>query len=399
MRRLLIIAMALGLLVSLPLMAADPIGSFGGIIGGGNAGSGVIPLHGWATHDVGVSVVDVYVDGIIAGRASYGSLSPGVAVLYPTYPNAGFSRWGFRLDTTQYLNANHEVSILVTASTGETSWLATHTYEFLNATPNLVPFGEIEFPIEDTEFFGVCDPTDPNRRYSVINGYVVDAGLTPEDSGVKWVQLMINGSIVFDSQLDCNFIPSLGGMTNCYGLIHQNSEQWYPFLVDTPHAGFRFVIDVGELVALGYAQGHHVLTIRAGDLGSQQENIDNRRVSFFCDDLQNNEGAFGHIFRPAVGALYSDVVTFSGWALDWEGIFNLEIYVDGDNVGSTVVDQARPGVNAAHPGYPDSLAPGWSFTLDTTTLEDGPHSFWVEVVDLFSQRTTIGERTFHVYNP
>ena len=80
----------IGAILSVPAMAAEPFGSFGGIVGGGNAGSGVIPIHGWALHDVGVAAVDVYVDGVIAGRANPGKASPGVADLYPGIPTP---RW------------------------------------------------------------------------------------------------------------------------------------------------------------------------------------------------------------------------------------------------------------------------------------------------------------------
>ena len=291
------------------------------------------------------------------------------------------------------------MSIYVTAVTGETAWLPSRYFEFLNSTHDLVPFGEIEVPTAQTELFGTCNDPGGARRLSVVSGYAVDTGLTPEDTGVKWVQLMVNGAIIFDSQTDCDYIPAMGGLTNCYGLIHRQSEEWYPTLVDPPHAGFRFVLDVGHLVDLGHAQGHHVLTIRAGDLGTQQENIDNVRVSFLCDDRIGNDGAFGDVGLPVNGALYSDTVTFQGWALDWQEIWHIDLYVDGTYAGTTVPIGTRPQVSAAYPGYPDSLTPGWGFPFDTTTIENGAHSFWVDVIDIFGFHTTIGERTFWVENP
>ena len=69
-RKILLTTIGAVLLAALPAAAAPPFGSFGGIVGGGNAGAGVIPLFGWALDDNGVDSVDVFVDGVIAGRAA-----------------------------------------------------------------------------------------------------------------------------------------------------------------------------------------------------------------------------------------------------------------------------------------------------------------------------------------
>lgn len=390
---------ALALMLVAPLQAAQPFGSFDGLSGGGNATSGVAPLVGWALHDVGVEYIDIYVDGVVAGRAELGRSSPQVALLYPGYPDSQLARWGFELDTSHYLNGDHTLAAFVRATNGEGAWLHGPTLEFLNTAANLVPFGDIRFPLPNTELFGRCDPTDPIRRHTVIDGFAVDAGLATVDTGVKWVQLLINGTLVADTKVDCTYIPVLGGLTDCYGLPDQSSEDRFPGLPDPPHSGFRFVLDIGALIDAGYTQGHHRLEVRAGDNDDQVGIFGTRTVSFLCDDFVGNEGAFGFVARPQPAALSANLMLLRGWAVDFEGISAIKILVDGVQIGTTFPNETRPLVTIRYPGYPNAAFPGWTFPVDTTNFSNGRHFAQVIVVDLFGQETILGERFFDVRNP
>src|SRR5215216_1006760 len=107
------VAMAIAAIVlaSAPASAAPPFGSFGGIVGGGNAGSGLMALTGWALDDNGVLALDVLVDGGVAGRANYGRARAGVSARFPGFPDSGLPGFGFLLDTTHYLNGLHTVAV------------------------------------------------------------------------------------------------------------------------------------------------------------------------------------------------------------------------------------------------------------------------------------------------
>jgi hypothetical protein len=48
MKRNVILGIVLLALVAGAAQAAQPFGQFGGIVGGGNSGTGLIALHGWA---------------------------------------------------------------------------------------------------------------------------------------------------------------------------------------------------------------------------------------------------------------------------------------------------------------------------------------------------------------
>ncbi len=400
MRHSLYIVLTIGCLAAVPGWAAPPFGAFGGIVGGGNGGAGSLALHGWALDDDGVAAVDIFVDGRLAGRAQYGRHRAGVERRFPGFPDASGAGFGFQLDTTQFLNGLHVVSARVTSRRGERVFLNDLALEFTNLTHNLVPFGRIEFPNPSAQLFGTCNLADPNRRFSVITGFAMDSGVEIGDFGVGWVELLIDGSIFANSRIDCTFDAAMGGLSNCYGLTRLDLEDRFPHLKDSPTAGFRFVLDVGSLIsAFGYSPGRHVLTARVGDISGQVANVDEIPVTFFCDDFIGNEGSFGRVGVPANGFQYSGVIQAVGWALDWEGVSRILVYIDGVLSGQAVHGFPRPSVTSLFPGYPDSDGPGWLLPLDTTRLSNGEHQMQIEVIDALGEVTLIGERRFVVNNP
>lgn len=393
--------MALVCLTSLaaPALAAPPFGSFGGIAGGGNAGDGVIPLQGWALDDDGILSVDILVDGAVAGRAMLGRSRPGVAASFPGFPDSAHAGFAFQLDTTHYLNGNHTVTARVKSKSGEVVTLNSRTFEFLNTTHNLAPFGIIDFPNHNAEMQGTCDVFNPARRYSVVTGYALDAGVQHDDTGVGYVELLLDRSLLYNSKTSCFYSPVTGGETNCYGLRRLDVDRFFPGLPDAPHSGFRYVLDVGELIAFGYTPGHHTLTVRAGDLFGTVRNIDEFPVTFTCADDVADDLSFGFIDLPLDGRLYSGTVPTFGWALDFNGIFSIAVLVDGNFIGAATRGIPRPGVTSLYPGFPQSAAPGWQFALDTTKLSNGEHFLQVMVNDVRGIQTFIGQRRFVVANP
>jgi N-acetylmuramoyl-L-alanine amidase len=382
-----------------PAEAASPFGSFGGQSGGGNGGAGVIPLQGWALDDDGILSVDILVDGAVAGRANLGRSRPGVAASFPGFPDSAHAGFAFQLDTTRYLNGLHTVTARVKSKSGEVVTLNSRTFEFLNTTHNLAPFGAIDFPNPNAEMFGTCDILNPNRRFSVVTGYALDAGVQHDDTGVGYVELLLDRSLLYNSKTSCFFSPVTGGQTNCYGLRRLDVERFFPGLPDSVHSGFRYVLDIGELIAFGYTPGHHTLSVRAGDLFGTVRNIAEMQVTFTCADDVADDLSFGFIDLPLDGRLYSGTVTTFGWALDFNGIFFITVLVDGKIVGPATLGIPRPGVTSLYPGFPESAAPGWQFALDTTRLSNGEHFLQVIVTDDRGIETLIGERRFVVANP
>ena len=377
---LIVIALA-SVMMSPAVFAAQPFGSFGGIVGNGNSVTGVVGIHGWCLDDDGVAAVDIYVDGVPAGEAIYGRQRSRVAVLFPDFPDAAAAGFFFQLNTAHYENGPHLVQPLCISNSGETEFVGSQTLLFTNTVHLLVPFGNIDFPNPNVVLYGNCDPFDPNRRYSIIEGWALDAGVEIGDRGVGWVELLVDGSVRANTRISCDFHPTLGFLTDCYGLVRQDLERVYPGLEDSPLAGWRFILDVGDLINRGFVRGAHVLTIRVGDISGQLANVDEIGVDFFCTGDFGNEGAFGRIAVPTRSTSLHGTVQVIGWALDLEGIAEIRVAVDGTFVGTAFQGFERPLVSLRYPGFPESDLPGFAFLLDTTELADGQHDIQVFVVD------------------
>jgi hypothetical protein len=401
MRQRAILAFSIGLLmVAAAAHAAPPFGYLDGKAGGGNGGSGVIGLTGWALDDDGVRAVDIFVDGVPVGRARYGRNRPGVTRHFPGYPDSDAAGFGFGLDTTQFLNGLHEVQARVTTETGERHYLNSVEIEFTNTTALLAPFGEIEFPRPNAELYGTCDLEDSPRRLSSVLGWVLDTGVEQSDMGVGYVELLIDGSIFANSRVDCFFSPAGEniGLTQCYGLRRLDVERAHPTLPNSVLSGFRFVMDIGALVDFGFTEGNHVLTIRAGDVAATVKNVDSIPVTFLCDNRIGNEEGFGWIAPVTPGNISDGIVEASGWALDWEGVDKVLVYVDGKEVGEASLGIGTPSIAGKYPGYPGNGKAGWRLQFDSTVFSDGAHHLQAVIVDGTGATTLLGERDFVLDN-
>ena len=168
-----------------------------------------------------------------------------MAARFPGFPDSALPGFAFQLDTTHYLNGVHTVAIRVHSRAGEVVTLEPRRFDFSNNEHTLEPFGAIDFPGSQAELRGTCDFVSVNRRFSVISGYALDAGTQEDDSGVAYVELLVDRAEFANSQLNCIFSAARGGLTDCYGLRRLDIERNFPGLKDSPHAGFRFVLDVG----------------------------------------------------------------------------------------------------------------------------------------------------------
>ena len=410
--------------IGAPAWAAAPFGHFGGKVGGGNAGSGLLPVHGWALDDDGVQRVEIVaaacappVDGncnrgatFILGTAEYGRSRPAVTDAFPGYPDSGAPGFAFQIDTPQLFNGKYWISARIVSDSGEVKVLKGKLIQIVNNDSIVGPSGKIEFPPAGQEMRGNCNLLDAARRYSVVSGYAIDTGMTKEDSGIGWVELLIDRATFANTETDCRFLPATGGPTDCYGIRRQDLVRFFPILKDTPHVGYRFIIDVGALLAdpdgsgpmsALYPPGHHLLTVRAGDNADEIRNIAEIHVTFACDEFYANEDSFGDIVLAKPVLQQAGSVLFSGWALDWEGVHHVEIWIDGyyDSDASFGLHVPNIDLLSLFPGYPDALLPGWVARVDTTELSNGKHELEVHVIDDTGAVTYIGKREFVVANP
>jgi hypothetical protein len=93
---------------------------------GSKSFSGMAAFGGWAVDDnAAISTVNVYMDGVLAGTASYGGVRTDVCSTFPGRsgcPNVG---WNFLLDSTAYANGAHNLDVTAIAANGQTETVST----------------------------------------------------------------------------------------------------------------------------------------------------------------------------------------------------------------------------------------------------------------------------------
>jgi N-acetylmuramoyl-L-alanine amidase len=375
-------------------------GFFEGPLGGGTVATGVTGFTGWVVAVDGVQRVQILVDNLVAMEAHYGRLRPGISDLFTGYPDGDNVGFGARLDTSRFTNGPHVVNALVTTNAGGQTLLNGITVDFTNSEHLLAPFGELQSPPENANLIGICNTGNPDRFLTAFVGWALDTGLAKGHRGVGYVELLIDGVIQKNTRRDCQLNVNAGGLADCYGITRHQSTGFFPTLPDTPNSGFRFVLDIGDLITnQGLSLGPHDVIVRVGDLSGQVSNIAEMPVNMFCAEDFTNLTSIGDIEIGDGPDLVGGAVELHGWALDFEGVDLVRLLIDGQFLTNAPYGFARPGVEMLYPSFPDSVFPGWMYLLDTTTLGNGDHRLGVEVVDLLGTATFIGERGFTVFNP
>jgi uncharacterized protein (TIGR03437 family) len=311
----------------------------------GSSVSGTITVSGWAidsTTSIGTAIksVDVSVDGVRAGSATYGASRPDVCGAYPGRagcPNVGFS---YALSTASLSSGAHTITVSATDSDG------TPDTGSSSVTVNVLP--------------GLTLSLESPAGGSIVNGSVVLTGwaLAPAGASVVSVNVLVDGT--------------LNG-TATYGNSRPDVCATRPGYAGCPNVGFTYTLNLSPLSA-----GPHLVTITATDNeGSPQSNSTSVMV--------NVSGPLSvFIDSPAAGATVSGVVNVTGWALALAGgtpLSLVEVLVDDRLIGLAQYNQPRPEICASNPGRPGCPNVGFVYPLDTSSLDPGTHVLRVLAID------------------
>ncbi len=397
--------------------------------------NGSFPVSGWAVDDVDIDHIDFLVDGQIVagavgrgepGTAVYGTTRPDVAAAFPDLPLALYSGFSANINTTQFINGLHVLSVRATDSEGASRDLGSRTVQIVNNGANLAPFGRIDYPLDKASLFcstiggGIPSPCTPDIcgdiLTNVVAGWTLDVGSALDQGQVSYVELLLDGAIIANTRTDC---VQLGqALTNCYGINRPDVARSYSGYVNADNAGFLFnfalVRDAdessgqifillptsrfGEFILAGVTTpGKHTIAIRVGDEEETVAQIAAMSVDILCDQQFGDQPAFGYIDTPTDYQFINGVFEVFGWASDFQQVHSVEVDVDGHVVGTAFYGLLRPDVRAVDPRV-FSPNVGFSFLLDTTHLSDSPHDLVIYVIDRFGNRSEIGRRKFVVNN-
>jgi len=375
--------------------------------------NGVYPLTGWALDDDALAKVEVLVDGLSVGSAVTGVRRPDIAARLPSHPGSEYAGFVRMLNTTTLTNGIHTVAVRLTDTEGANRVIGHRTVQTFNTGYNLPPFGGIDYPLPNHTMFakGCSDPggfssppfEDPQVT-ELVTGWVLDVGSRTDPGGVAYVQLVIDGSVISDTNFGSFYWPWVGVDVNYLGHERLDIQRLFPDVPNSKDAGFAFLVDVSDLILRrGFREGLHYLTIRAGDIEGNISEVARIPVIFDCDDDPDRPG-WGDIYAPALMERVGGVTTVEGWAMDYDRVENIEVWIDGEFIDFVdEQDLPTPEVEDLFPWLPRFMTEnaGFRYDLDTVglNLTDGEHGLVIRTTDRWGGATVIGERRFVIDNP
>jgi hypothetical protein len=380
--------------------------------------NGVFPITGWAIDDGDVAYVEVMVDGLAMGNAVTGIHRPDIMHRFPSDPDAEYAGFTRMLNTTALPNGIHVVAVRVVDDEGASRVVGRRFVQTFNTGSNLPPFGMIDWPIADhimqttgcnptgtggdPPWSGEGEPFDVPEVVEMVFGWALDVGSRTDFGGVSYVQLLLDGNIIADTNAGSFYWEPAEMDFNYFGHPRMDIHRLYVDVPNSKHSGFSFLMDISDLMFNhGYWQGLHYLKVRAGDIENNVTDIAQLPVIFDCND-DPDEPSLGDIYTPAHMELEAGVVTVTGYAVDFDRVDVVEIWVDGNYVGDAEYGFETPEVEDMFPWFHFTLTrdAGFRYELDTVAemLADGEHSLIVWTEDRFGARTIIGERRWVLDN-
>lgn len=307
--------------------------------------AGITKMSGWALTDtVGVSNVEIAVDGVSYGNAAYGGSRGDVCAVYPNRPGCPNVGWTLDFDTTRLPDGIHRLDLIITAATGQ-KYTASSNFTIANAAAANPTHVYVDLPGPATVISGIGG----SHSFPVI-GWAID-DLAP----ISQISVAIDGTFI-------------GNGT--YGLPRGDVCTAYPGRIGCPNVGWSVFFDTSHL-----AGGSHSLAVtttttmgRSSVLQSSfQMSNEAERVAMTVIDSPN-----------AQNNTFSGPVSLYGWALTADGpVQQVTVAVDGVIIGNAHYGDARADVCAVHPGWIGCPNVGWDYLLDTTRLADGTHTLEV----------------------
>jgi hypothetical protein len=388
----------------------------------GVSANGVLEVAGWALDDRKVDHVDVFVDGLIERQAVTGIYRADVAANYPDNPQAIVAGFILNIDSTRYANGVHNVTVKAVDDQGQQGLLGTRRVQIYNNSPNLAPFGDVEFPLLNATWFGNCvavpsgvppgpsggpgDITDA-RYLMFVNGWAMDTSVAQERGGVSHVILEMDGVVFKDTRVNCHRELLLSNaLIDCYGYYRPDIEVLYPGFQQAPNVGFQFFVDAGFLLTQrGFKEGQHILQIKALDKEDTSSLLKEIPIEMECAGGLFDPPPIGFIDDPTNYKFIGGVFPVIGWALDLDTVVKVRILIDGfaqidavRGVDFAEYGFASPDVALQYPNYPQRSSARFRFLLDTTQISNSEHDLLIEVTDGRGNVRSAGTRRFIVDN-
>jgi hypothetical protein len=176
-----------------------------------------------------ISKVDVFVDGIKVGNATYGSARPDVCAVFPARPGCPYVGWIYPLDTTSLALGLHTIRVAATNS---------------DANPPGTSYTETSFTVASMPILWIDAPAAGFTVSGTVNvsGWAIDTNPT---TALSKVEVFVDGD-------------KLGAAT--YGSSRPDVCAVFPGRVGCPYVGWSFPLNTTAL-----SVGAHVLRVTTTD--------------------------------------------------------------------------------------------------------------------------------------
>ena len=337
------IAVGPTVLVPPPPPPATPVGAIRVNIDRPNnqssAFSGTAAFGGWAYSNALVTGVQVSVDGIANGTASYGGNRQDVCTALGTKPGCPNLGWDYVLDTTQFADGTHTLGVTVTDASGA-KFTTTQSFTTSNYGGNLPTHITID---------------NPAPQGGTLVGWVSVSGWALNDNAV------INAVTVS--------IDGQPAQSATYGAGRPDVAAAFPGRPGSPNFGWSYFLDTTTL-----ANGRHTLVVSATAADGEHA-LASRTFAVANWTTSNNPFHISVDIPGSQSGPFSGIAAFGGWAVnDTLNISSIGVKIDGQDYGNAGYGANRSDVCNILTNRPGCPNVGWNFLIDTTTIGDGTHT-------------------------
>ncbi len=316
--------------------------------------TGYAAFGGWAySTNALITTIQVSVDGVVNGTASYNGNRQDVCSAVGTVPGCPTLGWNYLLDTTQFADGTHTLQVTATDANGS-QYTAAQSFTTSN--------------------YGGVIPTHisidtPASQGATFVGWVTLSGWALNDNAaVSAVTISIDGQAP---------VPA------SYGASRPDVAAVFPGRPGSPNFGWSSFLDTNTL-----SNGKHTVAVSATAANGE------RAISAASFTVANWTTSSNPIHISidtpnAQSGAFSGVPAFGGWALDDNvGINAISVAVDGVRYGNAAYGSNRADVCIAFPNRPGCPNVGWNFSIDTTGIGDGPHTLAITATPTNGQSYT-----------
>lgn len=321
---------------------------------------GVNTFSGWFTYaNSAIASVQVLVDGTPEGTASPYN-RPDVCGIYavPGCPAVG---WYQQVDTTMLANGTHTLIARATSADGH-HYAVSKTFQVQNFTSNSSTRANIDSPSAGAGAFSGT---------LAVFGWAGDLNVSVNSVGVT-----VDG-VSYGNAL--------------YGVSRTDVCAAYA-LVNCPGVGFAASLDTTLL-----ADGQHTVAIVVNLSGGQNQTFSR---TFSVANRASTANPINGLIDSFGSTAVSGVFPAYGWAVSTaanDPITTVSVTVDGTSFGNATYGNPRPDVCQAYPNVAGCPNVGWSASLNSALLANGPHVLEITITSAAGHRAS-ANKSFTVSN-